>query len=155
MKDKTQLKFQTMVIKTSVFILFASFFLINCSPPSTLSKKFEGIWKIEEINFKNENYTDKLYINVIAFDEKNVNIPETKDYRGESKAEWQIIEHSKIDTLVINSHSKIFNGKYQLTFAQDSIDSSVHAKLVSRTTLILLHKINLGTPSLGNDILID
>jgi len=153
MKEKTQLKLQMMVVRIRFFVFCASFFFISCKP--SLEKKFEGMWTVEEINYKNENYIDKLYINVISFNENNVNIPEVNNYSGESLAQWEIIEYDKGDTLIIKSHNKIFDGRYKLTFAQDSKDNSVFAKLISKTTFVVLHKINLGIPLLGNEMFID
>jgi len=139
-----------MGFKNFFLIIFMLIFFISCEKP--LKENFEGIWEIEELSFKNENYLDKLFINSISFSSDSANLPGTHEFSGDSNAQWKIIEYQNSDSLVITSKNKIFDGRYNLLFATDQNDNSVYAKLISNRTVILLHKVNLGIPRLGNDM---
>lgn len=138
-RKKKELKFQMM--DNLIYIFLAAFILIGCE--SSLKNKMTGVWKIEQLNYKNENYIDSLYINVISFNNDNIYLPDTKGYKGEEKTEWGIIENLNGDSLIIKSNNDIFNGRHELLFAQDS-DGSIFAKLISKEAIILIHKSNLG-----------
>lgn len=99
------------------FVPITALLFIFCNKREEVSKNVIGQWSITSIEFAGYNYRDYLLSNFLYVrDDNSISIPDTRHFRRERHAKWELTHGQNLDSLIIMSKNKIFNRKFQVEY---------------------------------------